>query len=242
MKINVLTLFPKFFEGPLSTSIINRAITNNFLNVNLVNFRDFANDKHKRVDDTPYGGGAGMVLKVDVIDKCLSSLESKGHVVALSPTGKLLSEDMVVSLLKHDNLTLLCGHYEGFDERVYNYVDEVISIGDYILSGGESASVVLIDALARKLDGVIKKDSVENDSFVNGILDYPTYTKPLVYNNQKVPDVLLSGDHERISRYRYKEAIRKTYINRFDLIEKNYEMIDENLFREVKKEEENGCK
>ncbi len=240
MKINVLTLFPDFYDGPLNTSIIKRAISEEVLNVELIDFRNFTTDKHRRVDDTPYGGGAGMVLRVDVIDRCLKSLDNKGYVVALTPTGKVLNETKVKALACKPNLTLICGHYEGFDERVYNYVDEEISIGDFILSGGESASIVVIDAISRKLDGVINQESVENDSFASGILDYPTYTKPLEYDNYVVPEVLLSGNHPKIAKYRYKEAIRKTYQNRYDLIEKHYDNIDSDLLNEVKLEENDG--
>ncbi len=240
MKINILTLFPEFFTGPFSCSIIKRAVQTEKLKIDFKNFRDFSTNNYKSVDDTPYGGGAGMVLRVDVVHKCLDSLDDKGTVIALTPSGKVLDDKLVDDLALCKNLTIVCGHYEGFDERVYNYVDQEISIGDYVLSGGESACVVLVDAISRKLDGVINKQSVENDSFVNGILDYPTYTKPLEYNGQKVPEVLLSGNHQKIARYRYHQAIKKTYKNRKDLIDKNNDLIDEKILKKVIQEDIDG--
>ncbi len=219
MKINVLTLFPEVFEPFFNYSIIKRAREKQLVDIDLFNFRDFTTDKHKRVDDTSYGGGAGMVLQVEPIDKCLKAIKNKGHVVALTPTGSKLSDKKVNQLLENESLTIVCGHYEGFDERVFNYIDEEISIGDYVLSGGESAAMVLVDALTRKVEGVINKESVDNDSFSRGILDFPVYTKPYCYDNMCVPDILLSGDHEKIAMYRYKEALKKTYLRRPDLID-----------------------
>lgn len=220
MNINVLTLFPEMFEGFLTTSIINRAIENNKLSVNLYNFRDFAFDKHKRVDDTSYGGGAGMVLKVEPIHKCLESISNKGKVIALTPSGIKFNDEIATRLSELDDITLICGHYEGFDERVYNYVDMELSIGDFVLTGGEIAACAVIDAVTRKVPGVLNPDSLVSESFTNNTLDYPVYTKPEEYDGYRVPDVLLSGNHEKIKQYREAEAMRKTNERRKELLNK----------------------
>lgn len=235
MKINVLTLFPEYFESPLKSSIVNRAIVDGKLNVDLIDFRNFSTNKHRKVDDTQYGGGAGMVLSVEPIHRSLMSIEEPGYVVALTPTGNILNDSKVNELVKNENLTIICGHYEGFDERVYNYVDEEISIGDYVLFGGESASLVLIDTIVRKIDGVINKESIENDSFATGLLDYPAYTKPVEYDGHFVPEVLLSGNHQKIEKFRYKEALRKTFLRRKDLIDES--KVDFKILQEIIDEE-----
>ncbi len=192
MKINILTLFPEMFNT-INCSIIGRAIENKQLILNIINIRDFSKDKHKRVDDTPYGGGAGMLIKPDVVYDAYSAIETPGKVIYLSPRGKRLNQKKVQELSKEQNLTLLCGHYEGIDQRVIDeIVDEEISIGDYILTGGELPSMVLIDAVARHISGVITNESIQEESFSNGLLEYSQYTRPEIFLNKKVPEVLLS--------------------------------------------------
>ena len=192
MKINILTLFPEMFDA-IRYSIIGRAIQNEKLNVCLINIRDFSKDKHKRVDDTPYGGGAGMLMKPDVVYDAYLSIEKPGKVIYMSPRGKVLSQEKVKELSKQDNLTILCGHYEGIDQRVIDeIVEEEISIGDYVLTGGELPAMVLIDSIGRYVDGTLNKESIEEESFSNGLLEYSQYTRPEVFLNRAVPEVLLS--------------------------------------------------
>lgn len=193
MQFDVLTLFPEMFE-PLKTSIIGRAVEKKLIGINFINIRDFSEDKHKKVDDTPYGGGAGMVMKPDVIYKAYQSIKNKkGKVIYMSPQGKQLNHSMVENLSKEDHLILLCGHYEGIDQRVLDkIVDEEISIGDYVLTGGEIPAMVLIDSVSRQIEGVLKQDSIVEESFSNGLLEYPQYTRPEVFEGEMVPEVLLS--------------------------------------------------
>jgi len=211
MKFNIITLFPEMFVGPLTESIIRRAQKNNLLEINLFQLRDFADDKHQTVDDTPYGGGKGMVLKVDVLDKAISSVRSKyqkSRVILLSPRGRTYNQDIAKELSKEESLILVCGHYEGFDERIYNLVDDVISIGDYVLTGGEIPTMAIVDSVSRLLPGVIIEESFLNESFMakddsgKYLLEYPQYTRPLNYKGEKVPDVLLSGNHAEIEKWR----------------------------------------
>lgn len=199
MKFDVLTLFPEMFET-LTKSITGKAIEKELININLINIRDFSKDKHKKVDDTPYGGGAGMVMKPDVVyDAYLSVKSENAKVIYLSPQGKTLNQNKVEELAKEKHLILLCGHYEGIDQRVLDeIVDEEISIGDYVLTGGEIPAMVLIDAVSRYIDGVINKNSIEEETFSNGLLEYPQYTRPEIFLGKKVPDVLLSGHHKNI--------------------------------------------
>ncbi len=225
MRFDVLTLFPEMFE-PIKTSIIGRAIDTNKIELNLVNIRDFSKDKHKKVDDTPYGGGAGMVIKPDVVYDAYKSLENKDgiRVIYLSPQGKALNQKKVEELSKHNHLILLCGHYEGIDQRVIDeIVDEEISIGDYVLTGGEIPAMVLIDSVSRYIDGVLKNESIKEESFSNGLLEYPQYTRPEVFLGKKVPEVLLSGHHENIQKWRKQQAILNTKTKRKDLLE-NYQI------------------
>ena len=222
MKFDVLTLFPEMFE-PMKQSIIGRAIGKGLLEVNLVNIRDFSKDKHKKVDDTVYGGGAGMLMKPDVVYDCFKSVKSeKSKVIYLSPQGKKLCQNKVEELAKSEHLILLCGHYEGIDQRVIDkIVDEEISIGDYVLTGGEIPAMVLIDSVSRYIDGVITGESTSEESFSSeGLLEYPQYTRPEEFEGMKVPEVLQSGHHENINKWRRKEAIRITYQKRPDLLEK----------------------
>ncbi len=193
MKIDILTLFPEMFE-PLKQSILGRAIENNLIEINLINIRDFSKDKHKKVDDTPYGGGAGMVIRADVVYDAFKSLKStNAKTIFLSPQGSTLNQNKVQELSNEEHLILLCGHYEGIDQRVLDeIVDEEISIGDYVLTGGELPAMVLVDAVSRYVDGVISKESVEEESFSNGLLEYPQYTRPEIFLNKQVPEVLKS--------------------------------------------------
>ena len=193
MKIDILTLFPEMFE-PLKQSILGRAIENNLIEINLINIRYFSKDKHKKVDDTPYGGGAGMVIRADVVYDAFKSLKStNAKTIFLSPQGSTLNQNKVQELSNEEHLILLCGHYEGIDQRVLDeIVDEEISIGDYVLTGGEIPAMVLVDAVSRYVDGVINKESVEEESFSNGLLEYPQYTRPEIFLNKQVPEVLKS--------------------------------------------------
>lgn len=220
MKINILTLFPEYFEQFKLQSIIAKAIKLGHLELNIIDFRKFSDDKHNKVDDTVYGGGSGMLLQVKPIHEALKTVPNS-YKVLLSPQGKLFNQTEAHKLAKYDELTLICGHYEGFDERILNFVDEELSIGDYILTGGEIAAMVVAEATARLCPGVIKKESHENESFEgNGLLDYPQYTKPYDYLGYKVPDVLLSGNHKDIQKWREEQAYLKTKKNRKDLIKK----------------------
>ena len=193
MKINILTLFPEMFE-PLKQSIIGRACKKELIEINIINIRDFSKDKHKKVDDTPYGGGAGMVIKPDVVYDAFKSLDAKNaKTIYLSPQGKTLNQEKVKLLSKEENIILLCGHYEGIDQRILDeIVDEEISIGDYVLTGGELPAMVLVDSVSRYVDGVLSEESTIEESFSNGLLEYPQYTRPEIFLNKKVPEVLLS--------------------------------------------------
>lgn len=221
MKIDILTLFPEMFEGVFTESIIKRAREEKKVEINLVNFRDYTLDPHKKVDDTPYGGGAGMVLMAQPIFDCVKALKtSESKVILLTPSGKVYKQEIAYDLSREKHLIIICGHYEGFDERIKSICDLELSIGDYVLTGGEIPAMVLVDSITRLLDGVITLESHINDSFNNNLLDYPTYTKPRVYEGMEVPEVLLNGDHKRIEEYRLNEQIRITKENRPDLLEK----------------------
>lgn len=223
MRIDILTLFPSMFDGILSESIIKRAINDKKIEVNIVDFREYSLDTHKRVDDTPYGGGAGMVLMCQPIFDCVNALKTEDcKVIMMTPDGEVYNQQKAYSLSKEKHLIIICGHYEGFDERIRSICDIEISIGDYVLTGGEIPSMVILDSVSRLVTGVINNESHENDSFNNNLLDYPTYTKPRVYNGMEVPEILLSGNHKLISEYRYQEQLKKTKIRRGDLLgEKN---------------------
>ena len=222
MNFDVLTLFPEMFDA-LNSSIIGRAKEKNLININLINIRDFSKDKHKKVDDTPYGGGAGMVMKPDCVYDAFQSIENKDNakVIYMSPQGKKLDQKKVEELANEEHLVILCGHYEGIDQRVIDkIVDEEISIGDYVLTGGEIPAMVLIDSVARYNDGVIARESIKEESFANGMLEYPQYTRPEVFEGARVPEVLLSGHHENIEKWRKEEALRITNLKRPDLNKK----------------------
>ena len=219
MKIDILTLFPEMFDGFKSESIIKRAIEDKKVEINTCNFRDFSKNKHKKVDDTPYGGGAGMVLMCQPIFDAVESLKNKNSkVILLSPQGKKYEQKMAYDLAKEDHLIFICGHYEGFDERIKTICDEEISIGDYVLTGGELPAMVITDSIVRLIPGVIDEESHINDSFNNNLLDYPTYTKPRDYKGKKVPEVLLSGDHKKIDEWRKNKQLKITSEKRPDLL------------------------
>lgn len=219
MKIDILSLFPEMFEGFLHTSIIKRAIEKGVVEIHVHDFREFAHDRHKSVDDTPYGGGQGMVLMCQPLLDCLKTVVDKDALVILmSPQGQTFSQKMAVDLTNEKHLIIICGHYEGFDERIRDYVDMEISIGDYVLTGGELSSMVITDAVTRLLHGAIREASHEDDSFSDGLLEYPQYTKPAEYDGAKVPEVLLSGHHENIRKWRLKQSLKRTYLRRPDLL------------------------
>lgn len=220
MTITILTLFPEFFDNFKTHSIIKRAIGKKILNFKTINIRGFATTKHKTVDDKPYGGGAGMVMKVDILHSALKSIKPKPYVVLLSASGAKYNQEKVKKLTKKKNLALICGHYEGVDARIENYVDEIISIGDYILTGGEIPAMVLTDSITRLLPGAIDTSSPEDESFEKGLLEYPQFTRPEVFQNLKVPNVLLSGNHSQIQKWRQVESKKRTQKFRPDLLNK----------------------
>lgn len=224
MKISIITLFPEMFRGPFDQSIVKRAIEKNLLEINLINLRDFGIGKHQVVDDTPYGGGDGMVLRVDVLEKAISSVKknlkkNEEKTILLSAHGKNFDQKISkkYSSLKH--LIIVCGHYEGVDERIKKFIDEEISVGDYILTGGEIPAMLITDSVARLVDGVIKKGSATNESF-SPLLEHPHYTKPQVFNKESVPGVLLSGNHKEIENWRNKKSVEVTKKLRPDLLKK----------------------
>ena len=221
MKIDILSIFPEMFEGVFSESILKRAQENGKVKINIINFRDFTDDPHLKVDDTPYGGGAGMVLTPQPIFDCVESIKTdKSKVILLTPDGKQYKQKIAYDLSKEEHLIIICGHYEGFDERIRTLADMEISIGDYVLTGGEIPAMVLVDSIVRLIPGVINEQSHIEDSFNdNYLLDYPTYTKPRVFRGMEVPEVLLSGNHAKINAWRKEEAIKKTEERRPDLLE-----------------------
>ena len=220
MKFDVLTLFPEMFE-PFKKSIIGKAVDNHIIELNFINIRDFSKNKHKKVDDTPYGGGPGMVIMPEVVYDSYNSIsgKEKAKVIYLSPQGKTLNQQKVVELSKEKHLILLCGHYEGIDQRVLEeIVDEEISIGDYVLTGGELPAMVLIDSISRYVEGVLNKGSIQEESFTHGLLEYPQYTRPEIFHHRKVPEVLLSGHHVNIAKWRKEQQIKATKQKRPDLL------------------------
>lgn len=225
MRFSVLTLFPKMFNGFLSESIISHAINKKLIEIEIINFRDYSKDKNHRVDDYQIGGGGGMVIGLDPIVSCLKNIKTPtSKVILLSPQGKVFNQKIAKELVnpksKYDHLILICGHYEGFDERIINYVDEIFSIGDYVLTGGEIPAMVVLDSCIRLIDNVISPISLVNESFDQYLLDYPVYTKPYEYEGHKVPEILLSGNHQKINQYRKQAQINKTKIYRNDLYKK----------------------
>ena len=221
MKIDILTLFPHMLEGFLNESIIKRSINKNLVEINLINFRRFSKLNNSQVDDTPYGGGAGMVLRCEPIFECLDTIRTPDSTVILvTPDGQTYNQKMAQELRLKKHLIIICGHYEGFDERIRTLADLELSIGDYILTGGELAACVITDSVVRLLSGAINEESLNSESFEDNLLDYPTYTKPAVYQNMAVPPVLLSGDHQKIAKWREEMRIKKTQERRPDLLER----------------------
>ena len=225
MKIDILTLFPEMFEGFINTSIIKRARESKKIEINLINFRDYSPLNNKQVDDTPYGGGAGMILRCEPIFLCLDNIDtSDAYIILLSPEGTKYNQGVAKRISKDiKHLIIICGHYEGFDERIRTLCDIELSIGDFVLTGGEYPSMCMMDAIIRLIPGVINKESLDIESFTNNTLDYPMYTKPYEYDGMKVPDVLISGNHQKIDEWRKEMAMKKTLEKRPDLMEDSNE-------------------
>ena len=221
MKIDVLTLFPNMFDGFLNESIIKRAIEKKQVEINIINFRDYSKLNNKMVDDTIYGGGPGMLLRCEPIFECIDDInkDNDAYIVLLTPEGNKFNQTKAKDYSKIKHLIIICGHYEGFDERIKTLADEEVSIGDFVLTGGEIPSMAIMDATIRLIDGVINKDSLESESFEDNLLDYPVYTKPRVYRGMEVPEVLVSGDHKKIDKWREEKRIEKTKNKRPDLME-----------------------
>ncbi len=224
MKIDILTLFPKMFEGVFNESILKRAQERALVQINLINFRDFSLDKHKKVDDYPYGGGAGMVLTpqpiFDAVESVVNESRANPRILLMSPQGERFTQKKAEELAKEDHLVLICGHYEGFDERIREHLaTDELSIGDYVLTGGELASMVIVDSVVRLIPGLLGNEkSRQDDSFSTGLLEYPQYTRPYDFRGYQVPDVLLSGDHQKIEEWRRQESLRRTFERRPDLL------------------------
>lgn len=238
MDIKIFSLFPEMFQGPLTSSLIGKAVEKGILKFDIINFRDYATNKFKHVDDTPYGGGVGMLLQPQpIVDALRDHIPQDQNipVILVSPQGKVFTQAEANRLAQYDTLAFICGHYEGFDERIRDYVTDEYSIGDYVLTGGELPAMVMIDTIARLQSGVIKeKASFEDDSFYQGLLEYPQYTKPRVFEGKEVPEVLLSGHHANIAKWQKKEALRRTLQRRPDLLN-SYELSseEEKLIEEI---------
>ena len=239
MKIKILTLFPDMFNEFKNESIIKRAIDKGVCEIECIDIREYSLDKHKHVDDTPCGGGAGMVLAVDVVARCIrANTTDASHIIMMTPQGKTYNQKKAEELKGYDELVILCGHYEGFDERIRDFVDEEISIGDFVLTGGEIPAMAISDSIIRLLDNAIKEESHEDDSFSTGLLEYPQYTRPIDFEGKRVPDVLLSGNHKNINTFRKKEALRRTYLKRPDLLDNyNFTKEEKKLLAEIIEEE-----
>lgn len=221
MRFIILTIFPEMFDSFLANSIIKRAIGKNLIEVKLINIRNYTLDKYGRIDTPPIGGGAGLIMKCQpIIDALKANSSTISHKICLAPRGNIFNQEKAIELKNKEELVILCGHYEGFDERIYNYFDESISIGDYILTGGEPAAMCIIDAVSRLIKGVISDESTVEESFTNNLLEYPQYTEPYEYDNKLVPDILYSGNHEAINKYRKKKSLELTRNLRKDLFDK----------------------
>lgn len=240
MKIDILTLFPDFFTSLLNWSIVGRAVEKGLLKFNFINIRDFSTNKHKKVDDYPFGGGPGMIMTPEPIHEAINSVKTeKSRTIYLSPQGKKLNQDMVNELAKLDHLILICGHYEGIDNRIIeNDIDEEISIGDYVLTGGEIPAMVIVDSVIRLLPGVLKdEESYMEESHYEGLLEHPQYTRPRVFNEKSVPDVLLSGNHKHIKDWKNYQSIKNTFLKRPDIFNKiRLDKKDKDILLEIKKE------
>ncbi|OBS62333.1 tRNA (guanine-N1)-methyltransferase [Enterococcus mundtii] len=244
MKIDVLTLFPRMFEGPMGESIIGKAVAKELLEINVSNFREYSDNKHQTVDDYPYGGGAGMLLKVQPIYDNIKAIEekhpeTKKRVILLDPAGKPFNQKMAEEFSEEEHLIFICGHYEGYDERIRSLVTDEVSLGDYVLTGGELGAMVMIDATVRLLPDVLgNQTSAQTDSHSTGLLEHPQYTRPAEFKDMKVPEVLTNGNHKLIEEWQLKESLRRTYLRRPDMLEK-LEMTPqmEKMLVEIKKEE-----
>ena len=237
MRIDILTLFPEMFEGVFSSSIIKRAIEKDIVQINVIDYRKYSLDKHHKVDDTIYGGGAGMLISVEPVARCLKDIDGYENALKLitSPTGKVFNQEKAKELSKLDHIIIVCGHYEGIDARIANYIDEEISIGDYILTGGEVASMAIVDSIVRLLPGAITLESTIDESFSDSMLEYDQYTKPASYDGYDVPFVLTNGNHEEIRKWKRYNALEKTYRLRPDLIdEDNLSKEDLALLKQIK--------
>ena len=242
MKFTVLSLFPEILEGFFESSIMAKAVERGSIEYELVNIRDFAFDKHKTCDDAPYGGGAGMVMKAEPVALALDSVKAAGKkTVYMSPSGRLFNQKTAEELSAEKEIIILCGRYEGVDQRIIDaYIDTEISIGDYVLSSGETAALVVIDAVYRLIDGVINSESLEEESFSRGLLEYPHYTRPEVFQGMKVPDILMSGHHANIERWRLKKSLEKTSKNRPDLLSESAMSEEEKKILDELKKRETG--
>lgn len=244
MKIDVLTLFPRMFEGPMGESIIGKAVAKELLEINVSNFREYSDNKHQTVDDYPYGGGAGMLLKVQPIYDNIKAIEekhpeTKKRVILLDPAGKPFNQKMAEEFSEEEHLIFICGHYEGYDERIRSLVTDEVSLGDYVLTGGELGAMVMIDATVRLLPDVLgNQTSAQTDSHSTGLLEHPQYTRPAEFKDMKVPEVLTNGNHKLIEEWQLKESLRRTYLRRPDMLEKlDITPQMEKMLAEIKKEE-----
>lgn len=242
MDIKIFSLFPEMFSGPLGSSLLGKARSKDILSIEVINFREYSTNKHRSVDDYPFGGGAGMVLQPEpVISALRDNLDLDDpdtEIILMSPQGKVFNQEAACELSQKKRLAFICGHYEGFDERIRSFVTQEYSIGDYVLTGGELPAMVMIDAISRLIPGVIKEqESYEEDSFYHGLLEYPHYTRPQIFEGMEVPEILLSGHHENIRKWRKKESLRRTLLRRPDLLE-HYELSKEeaNMLAEIKAE------
>lgn len=241
MKIKILTTFPHIFDSFLNESIMKRAIEKKLVEINVINLRDYTLDKYHRTDSSPIGGGCGLIMKCQpIIDALKSNSNEKTLKMITSPRGEIFNQEIAKDIVKkYDDIIILCGHYEGIDERIYDYFDKEISIGDYILTGGETATFVLIDSITRLIPGVINEDSIKEESFNNNLIEYPQYTEPYDFEGKKVPDILYSGNHEAIKKYNKKKSLEYTLKYRKDLLE-NYNFTSEEikLLKEIENNEE----
>lgn len=250
MRIDILSIFPGYFEMPINEGILKIAREKGLLEINTVNVRDFTEDKHRQVDDYPYGGGPGMVMKPDPVFKAVESVlgertgswRKRARTVLLTPRGKQFDQSMAAEFAGEKRLVLICGHYEGIDERVHQKVSDEVSIGDYVLSGGEPAALVFVDAIVRLLKGVLgSAESLAEESFIQGLLEYPQYTRPALYEGMKVPDILLSGDHAKIASWKRMESIKQTYKMRPDILEKaDLSQEEKDLVNALKEQKDKG--
>ncbi|WP_342269268.1 tRNA (guanosine(37)-N1)-methyltransferase TrmD [Spiroplasma endosymbiont of Aspidapion aeneum] len=239
MKYSILTLFPDLIKSYIKTSIIKKAIERNLIEVEIVDIRDFSTLKNKQIDDYQFGGGKGMLIMIEPIVRAINSIKTpKSNIILTSPQGKTFNQKLAIEFSSHEHIIIICGHYEGFDSRISAYINQEVSIGDYVLTGGELAAMVIIDSTSRCVDSVIQKESLENDSFYDGLLDHDAYTKPVEFDGQKVPDVLLSGNHQNINKYKLESKLKNTYKKRPDLLEKiKFDSEKLLILEKIKKEE-----